>query len=96
MRFAPQTCTELTSCSSGCASSVRKAIAPIAGVRSINIDLETQTVFAIVEEGLPLNAISQAITAAGKEVKSEEVVESPEQAIQEQNELSMTCCSGKA
>lgn len=88
-------CTKLTSSSSGCASSVRKAIAPIAGVRSIDIDLETQTVSVVVEEGLPLNAISQAITAAGKEVKGEEVVELPEQAIQGQNELSMACCSGK-
>ncbi|KAF2178467.1 hypothetical protein K469DRAFT_599362 [Zopfia rhizophila CBS 207.26] len=80
----------------GCASSVRKAIVPIAGVRSIDIDLETQTVSAVVEDGVPLNAISQAITAAGKEVKSEQVVDSPEQAIQGPNEeLSMSCCAGK-
>lgn len=69
-RSAFQTCTEPTGSSLGCASSVKKANAPIPGVHSIDIDLEMQTIIAVGKDGVPLNTILQAIIAAGKEVKA--------------------------
>ncbi|KAJ4517930.1 hypothetical protein ABEF93_005707 [Exophiala dermatitidis] len=57
----------------GCASSIKRTLNGIPGVKSVDTSVKAQSVTVATDGSITLQAISQAIRATGKEVKSEEV-----------------------
>lgn len=63
----------------GCASSVKRLVIGVPGVKSVDSSVEAQSVTVVTDDGVTFEAISQAIQASGKEVQGGEVISDGEE-----------------
>lgn len=58
----------------GCASSIKKTLNGIPGVKQVDTSVEQQSVTVVTDDNVAFDAISQAIQSTGKELKGGEVI----------------------
>ncbi|KAL6240363.1 Cytosolic copper metallochaperone [Rhinocladiella similis] len=58
----------------GCASSIKKTLNGIPGVKQVDTSVEQQSVTVVTDDNVAFEAISRAIKSTGKELKGGEVI----------------------